>query len=346
MSREMPDRVPRYLHGMTPLALKTFQKNAGDVDPNDYFKSDMRSIGYSLKSTYDYKKYFEGRGLDMDRLSISVFGVGHLKSANTGWHFSRCISPLAEKTELNDFIDFPFPEFDEQSELEIITEKVKALHKRDLAALGYLAQTFYETAWQIRGLENFLMDMYVNPDIINCLLDRLLELRIKNAEVFAKAGVDAIFTGDDVSMQNGMIFDPALWRQYFKPRHAKVIEAAKNIKPDIHIVYHSDGNPEAIYSELIDIGINVLNPVQPECMDPAMVKIKYGSRAAFLGAIGVQHTIPFGSVEDIRNEVKLRMQTIGKNGGYILSPAHSFSPEVPWENMKALYDAVDEFGNY
>jgi len=147
-------------------------------------------------------------------------------------------------------------------------------------------------------------------------------------------------------MQTGMMMSPEIWRNYFKPRMAKIIEAARRIKPGLHMFYHSDGKPEEIYDDLLEIGVNVLNPIQPECVDPAEVKKKYGGRAAFWGAIGIQHTLPFGTVDDIRNEVRLRMATIGKGGGYICGPTHVIAPEVPWENLKGLYDAIDEFGNY
>jgi len=224
----------------------------------------------------------------------------------------------------------------------------RAAEYRDLgfAVSGHMEVTLFEVAWQIRGFERFLMDMRERPDIIECLLDRLMEFRIRGAELYAKAGVDLLSLGDDVSMQTGMIFSPELWRRYFKPRMAKIIETARRIKPDIHVMYHSDGNPSAIYDELIDIGVTVLNPIQPECVDPARVKEEFGDRAAFWGAFGIQYTLPFGSVREIRDEVGLRMRTIGKNGGYILAPTHVIAPEVPWENLKALYEAVDELGNY
>jgi uroporphyrinogen decarboxylase len=152
--------------------------------------------------------------------------------------------------------------------------------------------------------------------------------------------------GDDVSMQTGMMMSPDIWRLYFKPRMARLIESVRRIKPDLHILYHSDGNPEMIFDELIEIGVTVLNPIQPECMDPAEIKRKYGHKAAFWGAIGIQHTLPFGSPGDVRDEVRLRMETIGKGGGYIVGATHVIAPEVPWANLKALYDAIDEFGDY
>ena len=347
MNRDMPDRVPRGGLGFTPISLETFKRNAGGVSPEEYFKADVRGIGYAQsRNPADYRKYFAGMGIDMDRLEIDDFGVGHVKSANTQWHYTHFTSPLRDSDDLNDFIDYPLPDFHEPYRSEHFARQAAEHHARGFAVSGHMEMTLFEKAWQIRGFEKFLADMHERPDIIDCLFDRILAFRIQGAELYAAADVDLLSLGDDVSMQTGMLISPALWRRYLKPRMARIIGAARRVKPGIHVMYHSDGNPSAIYDELLEIGVTVLNPIQPECVDPARVKAEYGDRAAFWGAIGIQYTLPFGSVGDVRNEVKLRMETIGKNGGYIIAPTHVIAPEVPWENLKALKDAIDEFGNY
>ena len=347
MGREAPDKVPRSAPGFTPISWETYDKNAGGVSPNVYFKSDVRGVGYAeSKNPPDYRKYFENAGIDMSRLEIDDFGVGHIKSKQTRWHYTHFTSPLNASDDLNDFIDYPLPDFNEPYRSEHFARQTAEYQAQGFAVTGHMEVTLFEKAWQIRGFEKFLMDMHERPDIIDCLLDRILEFRIRGAELYAKAGVDLLSLGDDVSMQTGMIVSPEMWRRYFKGRMSRIIDAARRIKPDIHVMYHSDGNPSAIYGELIDIGVTVLNPIQPECVDPARVKAEYGDRAAFWGAIGIQYTLPFGSVNEVRDEVRLRMQTIGKNGGYIVAPTHVIAPEVPWENLKAMYDAIDEFGNY
>ena len=347
LSLEAPDRAPRDFPGFTPMSRDTFIKNAGDIDPCEYFKIDCRGVGFApTKYEVDYTRFYAGRGYNPKKFTYDDFGVGHLQSEQTNWHYTHFISPLQDSSDLNDFIDYPLPDLDAPYRSEHLPGETAAIHARGFAVYGHLQMTLFERAWQIRGFENFMMDMHENPDIVDCLLDRLFMIRLEGAKSFARAGVDIIKMGDDVAMQTGMIISPGLWRQYFKPRMAKIIEEARRIKPGIHIFYHSDGKPEKIYDELIEIGVTILNPIQPECVDPAEVKNKYGDRAAFWGAIGIQHTLPFGSVEDVRNEVRLRMRTIGKNGGYVVAPTHVIAPEVPWENLKALYDAVDEFGGY
>jgi uroporphyrinogen decarboxylase len=126
----------------------------------------------------------------------------------------------------------------------------------------------------------------------------------------------------------------------------RVIRAAKEVKPSILVFYHSDGNVWDAIPDLIEAGIDVLNPVQPECMDPAQVKNEFGDRLSFFGTISVQRTMPFGTPDDIRTEVRTRMETIGRNGGLLLSPSHVLQPDTPWENIVAFFEAIEECGYY
>lgn len=135
-----------------------------------------------------------------------------------------------------------------------------------------------------------------------------------------------------------------MWRKWLKPRLARVIEQARRVKPDILIFYHSDGDCTAIIPELIEIGVDILNPVQPECMNPAELKKEYGDRLAFWGTIGTQTTMPFGTPDEVKAVVKERIETVGKGGGLLLAPTHILEPEVPWENVLAFFEAVEEYG--
>ena len=129
-----------------------------------------------------------------------------------------------------------------------------------------------------------------------------------------------------------------------KPRWAKVFAAARAIKPDIQIWYHSDGNIMDIIPELIEIGVTILNPVQPECLDPREVKRRFGSRVVIDGTIGTQTTMPFGTPAEVRRKVRESVETLGGDGGLILSPTHVLEPEVPTANVQAFVDAAKEFG--
>jgi uroporphyrinogen decarboxylase len=137
-----------------------------------------------------------------------------------------------------------------------------------------------------------------------------------------------------------------MWREWLKPRWKRVWEAALAIKPDLQVWYHSDGNVEPIIEDLIEIGMTILNPVQPECMDQAKLKAQYGDRIAFWGCVGTQTTFPFGSAEDMRQNIRWLIEVMGKDGGLLLAPTHVLEPDVPWENIAAFFAAIDEFGRY
>jgi uroporphyrinogen decarboxylase len=143
-----------------------------------------------------------------------------------------------------------------------------------------------------------------------------------------------------------MLMSPSTWRRWLKPRLARIIATARAVNPDIIVRYHSDGNPGAIIPELIEIGVDVLNPVQPECLDPAEVKRRFGDSLAFWGAMGTQTTMPFGSPEEVARVVRERIETIGAGGGLVLAPTHVLQPDVSWENILAFFDAIDRYGRY
>ena len=131
-----------------------------------------------------------------------------------------------------------------------------------------------------------------------------------------------------------------MWRQYFKPRMSNFIAQLKAINPELKVAYHSDGNVYPIIPEIIEIGIDVLNPIQPASMDPAQVKAEFGDKLCFWGSIDEQHTLPFGSPADVEAEVTKRLQTIGKDGGLILAPTHHVQLDTPLENFWAMANAI------
>ncbi len=153
--------------------------------------------------------------------------------------------------------------------------------------------TIFEIAWHLRGMTELFADMAFNPAFAERLLDRITAIRCFQARRFAEAGVDMLKIGDDVGTQKAMLMSPAMYREWFKPRHAAVIRAAREVRPDLPVCYHSDGNCWDVIPDLIDIGVTVLNPVQPECLDLAAVKKRFGDRLVFWGGIGTQTTMPF-----------------------------------------------------
>jgi uroporphyrinogen decarboxylase len=219
-------------------------------------------------------------------------------------------------------------------------EGVAETHRRGYAAAGWMACTIWETAWYLRGMENLMMDMAGGDPKAEALLDRITAISGRRAELMAASGIDVLGLGDDIGMQQGMLMAPEFWMEWLQPRLKQVIARARAAAPGpLLILYHTCGFAEPAIPGLIDAGIDILNPVQPECMDFARIHGLYGDRLSFHGAIGTQTTLPFGTPGDVRDAVRRNLDTAGPQGGYMPAPTHMVEPEVPWENMEAFIDA-------
>lgn len=201
----------------------------------------------------------------------------------------------------------------------------------------------FKLTWHLRGLDRMLMDIVGNVDYAEALLDRALAWNLDLVRRLAAIGVDVLGCVGDISMQTGMMMSPAVWRRLFKPREAQVVAEAK--RAGIRYCYfHTDGNPTAILDDLVEIGFDMLDPVQPEAVDPAEIKRRYGKRLTLHGVVSAQQTLPFGSVADVRAEVLQRIRTCGYDGGLIIAGNNVVQPDVPLENVLAMYDTVKEVG--
>jgi uroporphyrinogen decarboxylase len=251
-------------------------------------------------------------------------------------------NPLERATSLGDLERFPFPAVAGPRVVEALAREVDRLHGLGLAAGGntpHLGGELFEAAWRLRGLEAFLIDLVERKEMAHFLLDRLAELARGNAWTLAAAGIDVLSLDDDVGMPGTMMISPATWREFFRPRLAGIVEAARAVKPDIRVVYHSDGHIEPILDDLVEIGVAAVNPVQPEHMDAARIRRRFGSRLALWGTVGRQTTFAFADPEAIRREVRERIATLGP-AGLVLCPAYDIDePDVPWANVAAFLEA-------
>jgi uroporphyrinogen decarboxylase len=206
--------------------------------------------------------------------------------------------------------------------------------------VGVTVTTIFETAWALRGLEQMLIDMVVDPDLAGHLLDIPYYYHLAAAKKLVEMGVDMIWAGDDVGAQHEMLISPKMWRRYFKERMAHFIAELKAMNSTVKIAYHSDGDISRIIPDLVEIGLDVLNPIQPASMDPAWIKRQFGNRLCFWGTIDEQHTLPFGSPSDVQAEVRERLQTVGHGGGLILAPTHHVQLDTPLENFWAMVNTI------
>ena len=194
-----------------------------------------------------------------------------------------------------------------------------------------------------RGSEQFFVDLALEPKNAEILLDKVNECAISFLEKCMekiKGLVDGVYVGDDFGTQNGLAISPSMWRKYIKPRYKKLVSVVK--KYGLKYCHHSCGGVRQIIPDMIELGFDVLNPVQPLAfgMDPYALGEEFGKDIAFYGGIDEQKTLPNGSVEDVKSEVFHRIKTLGKYGGYIVAPSHAFQPDTPMENVIAVYETV------
>jgi uroporphyrinogen-III decarboxylase len=173
------------------------------------------------------------------------------------------------------------------------------------------------------------------------LLDLVTDFSCRRAE----AGADVLGLGDDIGTQKAIMIDQDLWRKWLQPRLKKVIDAAKAIKPDILIFYHSCGYILPFIDELIETGVEILNPIQPESMHFNEIHDVYGERVSFWGTLGTQQLLPFGAAEEVYATTIDRLKICGPKGGIVIGPTHLVEPEVPWKNLEAIKQAVADFKN-
>lgn len=347
MNHRVPDRVPFAIGSFSPFQIEVLRQKTGQDDPDEYFGSDVRGtcLGPTRLQT-DFSAWHKELS---PRATVDEWGIGYLPTESEDRHHSHFwgfLHPMQNLTTREELLEYPLPDIDADYRYEKIAHELERIKARGLCATAWMACTIFEIAWYLRSMELLMTDFVDNPDLAETLLDRITIKREIQAWSYAELGADAICLGDDVGSQRGMLMSASMWRRWLKPRLARVISVANIARPDVLILYHSDGDIRPIIPDLIEIGVDILNPVQPECMDPAALKAKHGRHLAFWGTIGIQKTLPFGTPDDVRREVKTRIETVGRGGGLLIAPTHMIEPEVPWENIVALREAVQEFGVY
>jgi len=195
----------------------------------------------------------------------------------------------------------------------------------------------WERATFVRGMENILVDLAYNPTFVDRLLAGLADYVIATMEIlFERFQFDAIAVSDDYGTQNSLLMSPADWRRHIKPHLTEIYALAK--RSGRAILHHSDGNIRAIIGDMIDIGCDILHPVQPETMDVFDLKRQFGRDLTFFGAVHTQHLLPFGTPEDVRNEVRTLKREMGADGGYVISNGITIQSDVPLNNLTAMID--------
>lgn len=336
------EKVP-FEFSLCPSLVESYHKNENtQVDYRDYFEMPLKSVPGLTPDDTNKSRFLEYHKKDKITLDeLDDWGVGH-RATKTSMHMTKMFFPLDDAQTVEDIQQYPLPTYSQENNPNL-KQQVNEIHKKGLASVGNMQCTVWEASWYIRGMETLMMDMMSEEEMAIAILDKVTEMAIQKAKLYVTAGVDILFLGDDVGMQQTIMMSEELYTRWLLPRLKKVIDAAKAINPEVLVFYHSCGYVEPLIPYLIEAGIDVLNPIQPECMDFEAIFKKYGDKISFNGTIGTQTTMPFGTPKEVKAQVKRHLDIAGEKGGLFVSPTHLLEPEVPWENIKAYMQACKEY---
>jgi uroporphyrinogen decarboxylase len=281
-----------------------------------------------------------GTGTLVDELGVTWRQVAF----QGGFYWEQVTFPLRDAT-VDDLERYPWPDAEDPWRYEGLEEEVERLHRTTSCALmgdcGY--KSLWEPSFVLLGFERALMDLIADEEFMTALLEKLFSVVSTVTRHFLEiAGpyLSVVRTADDLATQQTLMISPATYRKILKPFHRRYFSLIKQYT-DAKIFFHSDGNIVDLLDDLIEIGVDVLNPVQVSAFaDPEDVKARFGDRLSFWGGIDTQTTLPRGTPEEVREEVALRIRQFANQGGYVLGPVHNIQADVAPENILAMCDAV------
>jgi uroporphyrinogen decarboxylase len=340
---EKPRQLPFFISLTEPVA-DELERRTGCRDLTGPFSSDIVQLDPDFNEDPGlWESAYTANGISLPaNHDIQRIGITFAYPENRGkaYHLAQIVHPLEEVEEVSVLERLPWPDPSDPRHYQGVAEAVAAIKRRGLVSMVNLTCTIFEDAWYLRGMNNLVGDLMEEGEVGVWLLDYMTRRSVEVAKAYARAGVDIIWLGDDIGMQQSMLMSPEFWRTHFKPRLQLVIDAAREAATgELYLMYHSDGNIEPVIRELFEMGIDVLNPVQPECMDVETVLTQYRDLGAFCGMIGTQSTLPNGRPEQVQAAVAQLRRLAAEGIRIICAPTHVIEPDVPWENILALVEA-------
>lgn len=293
-----------------------------------------------------WEEAYRGLGLELpEPRRVGPMGTVHRvpQAADMGdsVHMAEMWPMLTECEDVAVLESLPFPRVGDPGHFAHLERGVAATHARGRVAVGLCACTIFERTWYVRGMDRVFMDLFEDHPVTRWLFDYTTASSCHAMQAYCEAGVDQIHLGDDVASQIGLMMSKDMWRTHLRPRMQRVVDTIReHQRGHVWVSYHSDGDLTDLIDDLIELGIDVINPVQPECMDVEAVAERFGDRVGLYGGIGTQTTMPFGSPDDVRASVE-RLAAIARRGvPMIAAPTHVLEPDVPTENIEALVEAI------
>ncbi len=350
-SRMLEGREPRWMPLDLPVTepvAKAVQLATGK-NPGEAFDTDFRQLPFAFQGqdAARWRLALEGIGFRFPDNSVtSAFGISWVRprpgSVGSAVHLLEMIHPLAGIDEVEALQSLPWPDLSEPSHYAGLEKVVADIRADGKVAVGACECTIFEHTWYLRGMDNVFCDWADEDPVTDWLLDYFTKRSVHLCRAFVRAGCDLIRLGDDVGSQQSLLLSVDMWRRHLKPRLKRVMDAIREESGDrkVWVQYHSDGAVGPLVPEWIELGIDILNPVQPECMDLEALASRYSDQIAFCGMIGTQTTMPFGSVGDVHQAVH-RCRSLYENGSrVIVAPTHVLEPDVPMQNIFALVEAA------
>ena len=342
LKREGYDFVPVELMLCQEQIAQYREKTGNQVEYEEYFKLPWRYIPDLLLYDNNPSKYLKYYHNLKEGAEIDFLGVAHEPGSEAAKHMTKMLHPLKGEEELSEIKKYPFPEFNNADNAHQ-KKLVDDTHKLGLAAVGNMQMTIWEASWYIRSMEDMMIDMMTDNPIAEYILNKITEVGLIRALSYVSSGVDILFLGDDIGMQQSIMMSEDLYVKWIFPRLKYIIDEVKRINRDIIIFYHSCGYIEPLIPYLIEAGVDVLSPIQSECMDFGEIHKAFGNQISFHGTIGTQETMPFGTPQQVKSLVVKNLDIAGKKGGLFVAPTHIIEPEVPWDNIVAYIEACREY---
>ena len=346
MCHDSPQWLPFDIQA-TPPIVDLVEKRKGTRNLVRAFALDFLSLhpNYETDANQWTKAFAEIGFTPPDDVEIGFAGVTHKRprreDVGAAYHFREMLHPLSAVTNVDQLKSLPWPDWSRDEPFAAFAAPVREAHETGRPIVGWLECTIFEFAWYLRGMDNLFGDLIEDNGIGQWLLDWFTQRSVYAVTAMARAGVDVIGLGDDVGTQRGMMMSVDFWRQHLKPGLKRVIAAIRaNQQQHVYVRYHSDGDIRDIIPDLIEVGVDILNPIQPECMPPAQVIPQYKDRLAFWGMIGTQTTMPFGTPDQVRQAVADCADLARNGAAVIVAPTHVLEPDVSWENIESLVEAV------
>jgi uroporphyrinogen decarboxylase len=330
-----------------------FERRTGHRNPAQHWDWDLANVGFRRPDPLpDLHARFGAFFEDRDHEWVLEWGHsdyppewGVATRPAHYYHLSAPVAPMVGFTDLSQVDAYPFPDYLGEWQHDHLESEVRRL-KSDGYPVNASVGWIFQTVWTLCTREKLFIDFYERPQFARALFRRVTDIRIAQAERLARAGVDMISINDDIGTQKSMVMSPAMWREWLKPYMAELIAAVHRVNPEIHFRYHSDGLLTPVIPELIEIGVSSLITVQPESMDVFEIKDRFGDQISLEGTVGLQSELMLGTPDQVRAMVQAQCEGLMPGGGWIASPGNGITPDIPWENLVAFFEALDEYSFY